>query len=120
MSTTCTSPSALVAVIAALCLTSSGLPAEGGQASVERGQKVFLDQKCSVCHAVAGKGNPKGALDEIGGRLKADEIREWIVNAPEMTKKTKAERKPLMRAYTSLSKEDVDGLVAYLSTLKKK
>lgn len=112
--------SALVAVIAALIFASSRLPAEGSQSAVERGQKVFLDQKCSVCHAVAGKGNPKGALDEIGSKQKADEIREWIVNAPEMTKKTKAERKPVMRAYTSLAKEDVDGLVAYLSTLKKK
>ena len=35
--------------------------------------------------------------------------------------KTKAERKPPMPAkYTSLPKEDLEALVAYLSTLKKK
>jgi hypothetical protein len=37
-----------------------------------------------------------------------------------MRKKHKAERKPLMKSYASLSKEDLDGLVAYLQTLKSK
>jgi cytochrome c1 len=43
----------------------------------------------------------------------------WIVSPAEMTKKTKAERKPPMRAYPNLSKEDVDALVAYMLSLKK-
>ena len=89
------------------------------KAQIERGMKVYAEQKCMVCHAIAGKGNAKGALDNVGAKLKADEIREWIVNAAEMTKKTKAERKPPMKAYASLPKEDVDALVAYLQSLKK-
>ena len=44
----------------------------------------------------------------------------WITNPAEMTKKTKAERKPPMRAYPSLPKEDLDALVAYMVSLKKK
>jgi len=87
---------------------------------VERGMKVYADQKCSVCHSIAGKGNPKGPLDEVGTRLSAEDIRLWIVNPAEMTKKTKAERKPPMRAYPNLPKEDVDALVAYMLSLKKK
>jgi mono/diheme cytochrome c family protein len=86
---------------------------------VERGAKVYVDQKCSLCHSIAGKGNPKGPLDDVGSKLTADEIREWIVNPAEMTKKTKAERKPPMKA-SVLPKEDLDALVAYLTTLKKK
>jgi hypothetical protein len=35
-----------------------------------------------------------------------------------MTAKTKSERKPAMKAYT-LPKDDLDALVAYLSSLKK-
>jgi mono/diheme cytochrome c family protein len=89
-------------------------------AQVERGMKVYADQKCSVCHAIAGKGNAKGPLDDVGSRLSADEIRAWIVTPAEMTKKTKAERKPPMRAYPNLPKEDVDALVAYMLSLKKK
>jgi mono/diheme cytochrome c family protein len=83
------------------------------------GEKVFADQKCSLCHSVAGKGNTKGPLDEVGRKLKADEIRAWITDAKGMTAKTKAERKPEMKAF-DLPKSDVDALVAYLSTMKKK
>ena len=90
-----------------------------GQGSVERGMKVYADQKCAVCHSIAGTGNAKGSLDGVGSRLTADEIRMWIMNPAEMTKKTKAERKPPMRAYPNLPKEDVDALVAYMLSLKK-
>ena len=83
------------------------------------GAKVYADQKCSVCHSIAGKGNAKGALDDVGSKLSAADIRAWIEDAPGMTTKTKAERKPVMKSY-SLAKGDVDALVAYLSTLKKK
>ena len=72
--------------------------------------KVFTDQKCSVCDAIGGKGNLKAALDDVGSRLTPDEIRAWIVNPIEMTKKAKAERKPPMRAFPNLAKEDVDGM----------
>ena len=82
-------------------------------------EKVFAAQKCSLCHSVAGKGNAKGSLDEVGTRLKADEIRAWITDAKKMTAKTKALRKPEMKAY-DLPKSDVDALVTYLSAMKKK
>jgi mono/diheme cytochrome c family protein len=86
----------------------------------EAGMKVYADQKCSVCHSIAGKGNPKGPLDDVGSRLSADEIRQWIVTPADMSKKAKAERKPPMRAYPNLPKADLDALVAYLLSLKKK
>jgi mono/diheme cytochrome c family protein len=87
--------------------------------AVERGQKVYADQKCAICHAIGGQGNKNGALDDIGSRLSAAEIRSWLVSAPEMTAKTKSERKPVMKSYTSVAKEDLDALVTYLQSLKK-
>ena len=84
-----------------------------------KGEKIFIDQKCSLCHSVAGKGNVKGALDEVGSKLPAPDIRAWIADASAMTTKTGATRKPVMKQYT-LEKDDVDALVAYLTTLKKK
>ena len=87
---------------------------------IEQGKTVYAAQKCSICHAIEGKGQVKGPLDGVGSKLSVDEIREWIVNPAEMTKKTKAERKPPMRAYPKLAKEDLDGLVAYMASLKKK
>jgi mono/diheme cytochrome c family protein len=102
---------------ALLLLMGAGLAS--AQDQVARGEKVYADQKCSVCHAIAGKGNAKGSLDAVGSTLSADDIRAWIVDAKGMTAKTKAPRKPEMRAY-NLPKEDVDALVAYMLTLKKK
>jgi mono/diheme cytochrome c family protein len=83
-----------------------------------KGEKVYADQKCSLCHSIAGKGNAKGSLDGVGSQLSADDIRAWIADAKSMTAKTKATRKPDMKQYT-LPKEDVDALVAYLGGLKK-
>ena len=90
------------------------------QSAVERGQKAYTAQKCQICHSVAGVGTKKGALDEVGSKLSADEIRQWIVDAPAMAAKAKADRKPPMKAYATLPKEDLDGLVAYMQSLKKK
>jgi mono/diheme cytochrome c family protein len=96
----------------------SAAPA-GAQDLKARGEKVYTDQKCSLCHSIGGHGNSKGALDNVGSKLSADEIRQWITDAKGMTAKSKATRKPDMKQYT-LPKEDVDGLVAYLSSLKGK
>ena len=37
-----------------------------------------------------------------------------------MAAKAKADRKPPMKAYPNIAKEDLDALVAYLASLKKK
>jgi mono/diheme cytochrome c family protein len=92
--------------------------ASAQDAKVAKGEKLFVDQKCTLCHSVADKGNKKGPLDGVATKLKTDEIHDWITDAKGMTAKTKATRKPEMKAYT-LPKEDVDALVAYLATLKK-
>lgn len=92
--------------------------AAGAQDLKAKGEKLFADQKCSLCHSVAGHGNAKGALDGVGSKLSADEIRSWITDAKGMTAKTKATRKPEMKQYT-LPKDDVGALVAYLTSLKK-
>jgi mono/diheme cytochrome c family protein len=96
-----------------------GAASASAQSSAADGEKVFAAQKCTICHSVAGQGNKKGPLDGVGAELSADDIRLWITNAPEMAAKAKAERKPAMKAYTTLSKAEVDALVAYLQTLKK-
>ena len=88
-------------------------------AKVTKGMQVFAAQKCSLCHSIGENGNKKGPLDEVGSTLSAAEIRQWIVSSKEMTEKTGATRKPVMKEF-KLGKDEVDGLVAYLQTLKKK
>ena len=106
-------------ICAAGLLTVVIVVASAAQDANAQGEKVFADQKCSLCHAIAGKGNVKGPLDEVGSKLSADDIRAWITDGKAMTAKTKATRKPEMKAYT-LPKEDVDALVTYLSAMRKK
>ena len=68
-----------------------------------------------------GKGQYEGAVDDVGSKFTADEIREWIVDPVGMSAKHKAERKPVMAArYGSLPKPELDALVTYLSSLKGK
>jgi mono/diheme cytochrome c family protein len=88
-------------------------------AAVGRGEQVYIAQKCSICHMVAGKGNKNGPLDSVGSRLSADDIRQWVTNAPVMAAKVKAERKPAMKVFANIAAGDLDDLVAYLQSLKK-
>lgn len=109
------------ALLLAVLLTGLARPALGQDAkAVDRGQAVFTEQKCTLCHSVAGKGNPKGSLDEVGSKRTGDEIRQWLLTPKEMAEKEKATRKPPMQPFTKLSKADLDALVVYLQTLKKK
>jgi mono/diheme cytochrome c family protein len=106
--------------ICTLFLLAVAAPVNAQDARIEKGKQVYTAQKCQVCHSVAGVGNKKGALDDVGIKLKEDDIRQWITAAPDMAAKAKADRKPPMKAYPNLPKEDLDALVAYLASLKKK
>ena len=88
------------------------------QDKVERGKTVFTEQKCTLCHSIAGKGKKTGPLDEVGSKLSAAEIRQWITDPVGMAAKTQSKKKPPMKK-KALSPDDVDALVALISSLKK-
>ena len=94
------------------------LPAMAAGQDAAAGRKVFETQKCSLCHSVAGKGNLKGPLDAVAKKHGAAELRLWITEPAEMSKKQKVTRKPPMKSFASLPPADLDALVAYLLTLK--
>lgn len=106
-------------VLAAAVLCAATAMPVAAQDLKAKGEKLFVDQKCTLCHSVAGKGNVKGPLDGVGSKDSEADIRSWITDAPGMTAKTGATRKPAMKQFT-LEKGDVDALVAYVSSLKKK
>ena len=108
---------ALVVLLFGMLIPAS---ADAQTAAAEHGMKGFAASKCSMCHSVAAKGNAKGILDNIGAKLSVDEIRQWLVDPEAMRPKAHAERKPLMKSFASLPTSDLDGLVAYLATLKAK
>ena len=109
----------LRALIYIVILSVTGAASAAALDAKAQGEKVFAEQKCALCHSIDGKGNAKGPMDEALSKLSADEIRAWITDAKGMTEKTKATRKPAMKQY-SLPKEDVDALVANLTSMKKK
>ena len=71
--------------------------------------------------SIGGEGNAKGSLDGVGSKLKAEEVKAWLRTPKETAAKAKADRKPPMPAYPKekLSDEDLEGLTAYLLSLKK-
>jgi cytochrome c2 len=100
---------------AATLLTAALLPVWAqDDPKIAKGKELFTAQKCSMCHSIEGKGNKNKPLDEIGSTLKPEEIRKWVTAPKEMKADTK------MKAYPSLPPEDLDALVTYLSSLKKK
>lgn len=107
----------LMCAVAAMAMVVAFAGAAAAQDKVAQGKGLYDANKCSLCHAVAGKGNAKGALDGVGKKLSAAEIKEWLENPVAAATKAKAERKPPMKKYT-FKPEEVDALVAYLSSLK--
>ena len=86
------------------------LPASSGDP--EHGKEVYEEQKCGLCHSIAGTGNEKNPLDGVGGKLSEEDMAKWIKTPKQM----KADSK--MRAYTKLPDKDLEDLVCYLMTLK--
>ena len=105
----------IMSAVAALSLWAVPVLAQDA-AQIEKGKAVYDAQRCSLCHAVAGRGNAKGPLDKVGTKLSAEDIRKWIVSPKEMKSATK--RKPDMRAYPSLPAADLEALIAYMQSLK--
>jgi len=86
---------------------------------VKKGEQVYAAQKCATCHSIAGKGKKTNPLDGVGGKLSADEIKQWIVDPKGMTAKAKSTKKPPMPAkYGKLPAADIDAMVAYMQSLK--
>ncbi|OFW04775.1 MAG: hypothetical protein A3H96_10185 [Acidobacteria bacterium RIFCSPLOWO2_02_FULL_67_36] len=107
-----------VVVWAAALMVFAG-PAFAADAKVDKGKALFASSGCKMCHSIAGVGNPKGSLDEVGSKLTAADIKAWLTDPVAKAAQTKAERKPAMMK-KPLSAEDIDALTAYLQTLKKK
>jgi mono/diheme cytochrome c family protein len=106
-------------ILMAVALQALIVPAAFSQEAATKGEAVYAAQRCSLCHSIGDKGNKKGPLDGVGAKLSAADIRTWMTDAKAMTAKTGATRKPEMKAY-ALPKDDLDALVAYMVSLKKK
>jgi mono/diheme cytochrome c family protein len=106
-------------LVAFALVFSAGIANAQDAAAVKKGEQVYAAQKCSICHAIAGKGSKTNPLDGVATKLSAADIRAWIVTPIEAAAKAKSTKKPPMPAkYGSLPAADLDGLVAYMQSLK--
>jgi mono/diheme cytochrome c family protein len=85
---------------------------------VSRGASLFAEQKCAICHSVAGKGNQKHPLDGAGKTLTADLVRLWLTDVKAAEVKTGKKAVPPMKSYAALPAADLDALVAFVLSLK--
>jgi mono/diheme cytochrome c family protein len=79
---------------------------------LDHGKEVYGMQKCALCHSISGIGGKKLALDGVGSRLKAEDIKKWI-RTPKSMKSDST-----MKSYPNLPQKDLDDLADYLITLK--
>jgi len=84
---------------------------------IATGRRVFETQGCMRCHSIAGKGNPRNPLDEVGKHLTAKAIRQWILAADELKAQLSTPTFLAKQAYRKLPEEDMDALVIYLQSL---
>jgi cytochrome c2 len=91
------------------------------------GKKLYVTYKCDKCHTIAGRGTkkPDGELDDVGGKLTAADLKKWLTAPAEMEAKLKNPPKGTDAMSNALKTkgiepDEIDALVAYMQTLKKK
>lgn len=110
----------VVTLIAAAAVSTASLAAQAPSAEkIKAGMKVYTDQKCATCHSVAGVGSKMSPLDGVGTKLTPADIKMWMTDPDAMAAKLAVKPKIKMKKY-ALSEADLDTLVSYLVSLKKK
>jgi len=104
-------------LLAVAVMVVAARPAAAQSAKAQQGAALFASQKCTMCHSVDGKGNPKGSLDSIAAKDKAEHIKQWLTDPDGMRAKTNATRTPAMKQM-KLTADQIDALVAYLTSGK--
>jgi mono/diheme cytochrome c family protein len=92
------------------------------RAKVAAGLRVYETQKCSTCHAIKGQGGKLStALDGVGAKVSAVDLRKWFTNTTEMEAALPKKPAMTMSSYLKthkLTDGDIDAVVAYMESLK--
>jgi mono/diheme cytochrome c family protein len=81
------------------------------------GRRIYVEQGCSLCHSIAGEGNPRNPLDGVSARHGREDMRDWIVGAGAAGDQLPARVRHSKSGYAELGDGELDALVAYLRTL---
>jgi cytochrome c2 len=98
-------------LMAGVAPVAAGAPVQGDAA---KGQKVYTDQKCNLCHKVGTTGGKLGPeLTNVGSKRDRAWLAKYLPNPKALDPKNKM---PVPK----VKGEDLDNLIAYLLTLKGK
>jgi mono/diheme cytochrome c family protein len=82
------------------------------------GRAVFGAQGCESCHSIAGRGNPRYPLDDVGARRTPAELRRWILGEGAAAAELPASVQRRKQRYRALPETELAALIAYLSSLR--
>lgn len=100
-------------LLAALLVGTLSAAAEGQTDLIAKGEKVYSEKKCSICHMVKGKGGKTASdLSMVGANRDAQWLKAFLKGPKAMNPKA-AKMLPFRG-----SDEELEALVAYLGTLK--
>lgn len=88
------------------------------QGTAAAGEKLFADNKCTVCHSVKGVGNKKFPLDGAGKHHTPESVRLWLVDSKAAAEKAGKKLAMPMKSFKTLPPADLDALVAYVLSLR--
>ena len=85
---------------------------------IEAGLQIYSKLTCARCHSIAGKGNPRNPLDDVGARHNAQALRDWITGADELQRVLPERAFKIKQGYKKVASENLDVLVIAMQSLR--
>ena len=87
---------------------------------IEAGRKIYKQQSCSLCHSIAGQGNPRSVLDGVATKRTVRELRNFITGADTLQGVLPESVRKMKQRYRELSDDELNALIIYMQSLKKR
>jgi len=101
-----------IVTVSALLLAAVSVSAQDGD-PVARGRRLFETHGCYGCHAIGGVGATTApSLSRVGAKYSRDYLTRWLRDTPP---RGAVEHMPKIQ----LAEPDLEGLAAYLSSLRE-
>jgi mono/diheme cytochrome c family protein len=103
---------AVTLLLGGTVVVTSATLAQADPALIAKGEKVYTDKKCAMCHAINGKGGKSGGdLTDVGAKRDATWIKQFTKDPRSVMPNAKM---PSFRG----NEEELDAVAAYMASLK--